>query len=77
MLLARAAPARHGGVGPQSSVRFRPKGAGARWRRIPDEVLELFEVVGTHDEIGRKIAERYGGLAGSLSLFIPTPNPAR
>lgn len=39
---------------------------------IPDDVVDLFAIVGTHDEIGAKIAERYQGLADTLSLFIPT-----
>ncbi|MEL0019622.1 MAG: TIGR03617 family F420-dependent LLM class oxidoreductase [Rickettsiales bacterium] len=39
---------------------------------ISDDVLELFATVGTYGEIGAKIAERYEGLADSLSLFVPT-----
>ena len=56
--------------------RLRPYPAAGRWDEmaalIPDEVLELFAIVGTHDRIADKIAERYGGLADALSLFIPT-----
>ena len=33
---------------------------------------DLFAVVGSHAVIAGKIAERYGGLADTLSLFIPT-----
>ena len=40
--------------------------------KISDDVLELFATVGTYDEIGAKIAERYEALADSLSLFVPT-----
>lgn len=64
--------------------RLRPYPAEGRWDEmaalIPDEVVDLFAVVGTHDTVGAKIAERYGGLADSLSLFIPTdtsPGPLK
>lgn len=64
--------------------RLRPYPAEGRWDEmaalIPDDVVDLFAVVGTHDTIGAKIAERYGGLADSLSLFIPTdtaPGPLK
>ena len=40
--------------------------------QITDDVLELFAIVGTHDVIADKIAQRYGGLTDALSLFIPT-----
>ena len=50
-------------------------GAG-RWDEmaamIPDDVVDLFATVGTHDTIAAKIAARYEGLADTLSLFIPT-----
>ncbi|MBT3533235.1 MAG: TIGR03617 family F420-dependent LLM class oxidoreductase [Rhodospirillaceae bacterium] len=64
--------------------KLRPLPAQGRWDEmaamISDDVVELFAVVGTHDEIGAKIADRYGGLADTLSLFIPTdtdPGPLR
>ena len=40
--------------------------------QIPDDVADLFAVVGRHDELARKIAAKYEGLADTLSLFIPT-----
>ena len=56
--------------------RLRPYPKEGRWDEmaalISDDVLELFATVGTYDEIGAKIAERYEGLADSLSLFVPT-----
>jgi len=56
--------------------KLRPYPAAGRWDEmaalIPDDVLELFAVVGRHDVIAEKIAKRYGGLADTLSLFIPT-----
>lgn len=59
--------------------RLRPLPAENRWDEmaamIPDEVIDLFATVGTYDEIGDRIAARYGGLADSLSLFMPTDTP--
>lgn len=37
---------------------------------IPDEMIDLFAVVGTYDELPAKLAERYGGLADSIHLPI-------
>ena len=58
---------------------LRPLPAEGRWDEmaalIPDEVVDLFATVGTHDEIAGKIEERYGGLADTVSLFIPTDTP--
>ena len=58
------------------SKRLRPYPKEGRWDEmeasISDDVLELFATVGTYDKIGRKIMERYEGLADSLSLFVPT-----
>jgi probable F420-dependent oxidoreductase len=55
--------------------RLRPYPAAGRWqemaRLIPDEVVELFAMVGTHDAIPAMIEQRYGGLADALSLFVP------
>jgi len=42
---------------------------------IPDDVVDLFAIVGTHDEITAKIEARYAGLADSITLFIPTDTP--
>jgi len=59
--------------------RLRPLPAEGRWDEmaalIPDDVVDLFATVGTHDEIAGKIEERYGGLADTVSLFIPTDTP--
>jgi len=59
--------------------KLRPLPAEGRWDEmaalIPDEVVDLFATVGTHDEIAGKIEERYGGLADTVSLFIPTDTP--
>jgi alkanesulfonate monooxygenase SsuD/methylene tetrahydromethanopterin reductase-like flavin-dependent oxidoreductase (luciferase family) len=56
--------------------RLRPYPAQNRWNEmaalISDDVLELFAIVGRHDELANKVAEKYEGLADSLSLFIPT-----
>jgi probable F420-dependent oxidoreductase len=59
--------------------KLRPLPAEGRWDEmaamIPDDVVDLFASVGTHDTIAAKIEERYGGLADSISLFIPTDTP--
>ena len=56
--------------------KLRPLPAEGRWDEmaamIPDDVVDLFATVGTHETIGKQIEERYAGLADSLSLFIPT-----
>ncbi|MGK0171160.1 MAG: putative F420-dependent oxidoreductase, partial [Gammaproteobacteria bacterium] len=56
-------------------LKLRPYPAAGRWSEmaalIPDDVLELFAVVGTHDVIADKIAQRYSGLADTLSLYMP------
>ena len=38
---------------------------------ISDDTLELFATVATYDALAQKIEARYGGLADTLSLFIP------
>ncbi|MBT5107184.1 MAG: TIGR03617 family F420-dependent LLM class oxidoreductase [Rhodospirillaceae bacterium] len=59
--------------------KLRPLPAAGRWDEmaamIPDDVVDLFAIVGTHDEVAKKIEERYGGLADSITLFIPTDTP--
>ncbi|HET8575575.1 MAG TPA: TIGR03617 family F420-dependent LLM class oxidoreductase [Methylomirabilota bacterium] len=46
-----------------------------RWEEMParisDEVLHTYAVVGTYDEIGQKLAERYRGLISSVEFSIP------
>lgn len=54
-----------------------------RWNemadRIPDDVLDLFAAIGTHDEIAARIEQRFGGLAdtiyASMSTEIPSDMP--
>lgn len=45
-----------------------------RWEELPrmisDDVLEKFVVIGTHDEIGRKLVRRYGGLVTDIEFSI-------
>ena len=57
-------------------LKLRPFPTQGRWdemaAQIPDDVLNLFAIVGTHDVIADRISERYGGLTDALSLFIPT-----
>jgi alkanesulfonate monooxygenase SsuD/methylene tetrahydromethanopterin reductase-like flavin-dependent oxidoreductase (luciferase family) len=39
--------------------------------RISQEMLETFAVVSSPEELGAALAERYGGLADRLSLYLP------
>ena len=46
-----------------------------RWEEMPgrisDDVLHLYATVGTYDEIGRKLVQRYGGLVTDIEFSIP------
>jgi probable F420-dependent oxidoreductase len=48
-----------------------------RWeemgRLITDDVLDVFTVVGTPDEVARKISARASGIADRVSFFSPAP----
>jgi probable F420-dependent oxidoreductase len=56
--------------------KLRPYPAAGRWSEmaalIPDDVVDLFAIVGRHDELAAKVRAKYEGLADTLSLFIPT-----
>jgi probable F420-dependent oxidoreductase len=39
--------------------------------QVPDDVLEAFTAIGTYDEIGAKVEERFGGLTDSATLELP------
>ena len=43
---------------------------------ISDEVLDLYAIVASHDEIAARITERYAGLATRLEFSIPVATPA-
>jgi len=51
-----------------------------RWENMPreisDEVLEKFAVVGTFDEIGQKLRQRYAHVATNAEFSIPIANDA-
>jgi probable F420-dependent oxidoreductase len=51
-----------------------------RWEEMPDrisdEVLHLYATVGTYDEIGSRLVERYGGLVSDIEFSIPCATPA-
>ncbi len=38
---------------------------------IPDEVLELFAAIGPYDRIAERIADRFGGLADTVTIPFP------
>jgi probable F420-dependent oxidoreductase len=45
-----------------------------RWEELPrmidDETLDRFAVIGTHDEIGRRLVERYSGVVTDVEFSI-------
>ena len=51
------------------------------WDRMPalitDEMVRAFAAVGTYEEIGDKILERFGGFATSVVLPLPAPDHER
>lgn len=51
-----------------------------RWEEMPprisDDVLHTYAVVGTYDEIGRKLIERYRGLITDVEFSIPAGTAA-
>ena len=51
-----------------------------RWEEMParinDEVLHLYATVGTYDEIGARLIERYAGLVTDCEFSIPCHTPA-
>jgi probable F420-dependent oxidoreductase len=51
-----------------------------RWEELPDmiddETLDRFAVIGTHDEIGRRLLERYSGVVTDVEFSIAvSPDP--
>ena len=44
--------------------------------RIPDDVLDLFAAVGTHEEIAARIEERFGGLSDSIYASMSSEMPS-
>lgn len=51
-----------------------------RWEEMPayidDEVLHTYACVGTYDQIGDILAERYGGIVTNVEFSIPVNNDA-
>ena len=43
---------------------------------ISDEVLDLYAIVASHDDIAARITERYAALATRLEFSIPVATPA-
>ena len=50
-----------------------------RWEELPelvnDTMLHTIATVGTYDDIGRRLVERYGGLIDRIEFSIPVSNP--
>ena len=50
------------------------------WERMPshisDEVLDRFAVIGTHDEIAKKLLQRFGGIVTACEFSIAAKSPA-
>jgi alkanesulfonate monooxygenase SsuD/methylene tetrahydromethanopterin reductase-like flavin-dependent oxidoreductase (luciferase family) len=51
-----------------------------RWHEmpgfIPDEMLDHYAVIGTHDEIAGKLTERFAAVASHLEFAIPIAGDA-
>ncbi|MFP3562974.1 TIGR03617 family F420-dependent LLM class oxidoreductase [Paraburkholderia sp. SIMBA_030] len=51
-----------------------------RWEELPelisDEILDQFAVVGTYDQVGRKLIERFGKVVTNSEFSIPVRNEA-
>lgn len=51
-----------------------------RWEEMParisDDVLHTYATVGTYDEIGTKLVQRYGGIVSDIEFSIPCTTPA-
>ena len=49
--------------------------AQGRWSemaaQIPDDIVSLFAMVGTYDEIPEQLEARYGGLIDTVDLYVP------
>src|SRR5690606_1935311 len=43
---------------------------------VTDEMVETVAVVGTYDDIARKVRERYAGVCTGVEFSIPVPDPA-
>ena len=43
--------------------------------RVPDDVVREFTVVARYDQLGRAIAERFGGLSDSIEMGFPPRTP--
>ena len=50
------------------------------WERMPghisDEVLDRFAVIGTHDEIAKKLLQRFGGIVTTCEFSIAVKSQA-
>ena len=50
-----------------------------RWEEIPglvhDEMLHTIATVGTYDEIGALLVDRYGGIIDRIEFSLPVADP--
>lgn len=50
-----------------------------RWEQMPamitDEIFDTIAVVGTYDQIGERLHERYGGVLDSVEFSVPVASP--
>ena len=42
---------------------------------ITDEMVDVYAVTGTHDDVGRKLRERYAGLLDRTAFYQPGKQP--
>jgi probable F420-dependent oxidoreductase len=58
-------------------LKLHPMSLEGKWKEmadlVPDEVAEEFAVIGSYDEIGAKLKERWGGIFSTL--YLPTDFP--
>jgi len=58
-----------------TSARLNEKAAKGDWsgmaREITDEMLDVYAVAGTYDDIADKVMARYGGLLDRVAFYIP------
>jgi probable F420-dependent oxidoreductase len=45
-------------------------------KEVPDDVVHLFAAVGRHDQIGKAIADRFGGLVDAISASAGSAQPS-
>ncbi len=66
----------HGKLANEAKLLSRAQNWEALPKLISDEVLHQFVVIGTYDQIGRKLTERFGKMCTNSEFSIPVRNEA-